>query len=246
MALPTSKSSLIDYCKRACGEPVIRVNLAPTQFDDCIDRAFEFWKDYSSSAQERFYIKYQITSTDISNGYITLPSYVQAVLRVVNTSSMGQFSWASYEYTLVRDAIFDAAKASGLSNYVVTRYYLAELDYVLNSAPAVHYNVTNNILRIDDDLSKKYTAGQFLAIEVMGWVDAQAYSKVWGDRLLMQLAVGEVKKQFGWNLKKFGSIQLPSGIQLDGQQFYDEGVQEIEETRAEIMEYQQPLGIIVG
>ena len=39
MATPTSKASLIDYCKRRLGAPVIEINVDDDQVDDRVDEA---------------------------------------------------------------------------------------------------------------------------------------------------------------------------------------------------------------
>ena len=53
------------------GAPVIDINVADEQLDDRIDEALEVYQEYHSDATLRTYLKHQITSTDISNEYIT-------------------------------------------------------------------------------------------------------------------------------------------------------------------------------
>jgi hypothetical protein len=43
-----------------------------------------------------------------------------------------------------------------------------------------------------------------------------------------------IKRQWGSNLKKFGGIQMPGGVVLNGQQIYDEAVAEIKELEEEM------------
>ena len=60
-------------------------------------------------------------------------------------------------------------------------------------------------------------------------------SDVWNDRVLKDLGTAYIKKQWGSNLKKFGGIQMPGGVTLNGQQIYDEAVAEIDKMRAEFI-----------
>ncbi len=43
-----------------------------------------------------------------------------------------------------------------------------------------------------------------------------------------------IKRQWGSNLKKFGGIQMPGGVTLNGQQIYDEAIAEIKELEEEM------------
>lgn len=54
-------------------------------------------------------------------------------------------------------------------------------------------------------------------------------SDIWNDRFLKAFATAKIKMQWGSNLKKFGGIQMPGGVTLNGQQIYDEAIAEIKE-----------------
>ena len=40
MANPSSRDTLIDYCKRRLGEPVVEINVDEDQLEDRVDEAF--------------------------------------------------------------------------------------------------------------------------------------------------------------------------------------------------------------
>lgn len=70
---------------------------------------------------------------------------------------------------------------------------------------------------------------------------------VWDDRVLKDLGTAFIKRQWGENLKKFGNIQMPGGVVLNGQQIYDEAVAEIEKMRETFLSYNtMPLDMIIG
>jgi hypothetical protein len=50
---------------------------------------------------------------------------------------------------------------------------------------------------------------------------------VWDDRFLKAYATAKIKYQWGSNMKKFGGIQLPGGVTLNGKEIYDEAIEEI-------------------
>lgn len=72
MSKPSTRSSLLDYCKRALGHPVIDINVDDDQIEDRLDDALQFFSEYHFDGMERVYIKYIVTETDIANGYIDL------------------------------------------------------------------------------------------------------------------------------------------------------------------------------
>jgi len=50
---------------------------------------------------------------------------------------------------------------------------------------------------------------------------------VWDNRFLKAYATAKIKMQWGSNLKKFSGIQMPGGVTFNGQQIYDEAVEEL-------------------
>ena len=48
-------------------------------------------------------------------------------------------------------------------------------------------------------------------------------------------------------MKKFGGMQLPGGITMNGQQIYEEALTEIKEIEDQIrLTYEQPVNFIIG
>lgn len=75
----------------------------------------------------------------------------------------------------------------------------------------------------------------------------EANSDVWNDRVLKDLGYLFIKKQWGENMKKFGAVQMPGGVVLNGQQIYDEAVEGIEKMKAEFLEYNTlPSDFMIG
>ena len=65
--------------------------------------------------------------------------------------------------------------------------------------------------------------------------------------MLKKLATAYIKKQWGNNMKKFAGMQLPGGITMNGQQIYEEAVQEIKELEDLIRDtYEEPPQFILG
>ena len=82
MANPTSRDTLIDYCKRQLGDPVLEINVDEDQIEDRIDEALQYYQEYHSDATIRTYLKHLVTATDVSNEYIPIASNILYISRL--------------------------------------------------------------------------------------------------------------------------------------------------------------------
>ena len=89
----TNRATLTSYCKRKLGEDgssMIDVNVTDDQADDVIDDAWQYFRDYHIDATQRTFIKHQVTSTEITNQYLTFTeSEDDTVMGVVNVYPIG-------------------------------------------------------------------------------------------------------------------------------------------------------------
>ena len=78
-------------------------------------------------------------------------------------------------------------------------------------------------------------------------VTVSGISDVWNDRFLKKYATALIKRQWGANMKKFGGIQLPGGVTLNGKEIYDEAVEEIKEIEEDMFNFNSlPSEIFTG
>src|SRR6056300_1422834 len=87
MANPTSRDTLIDYCKRRLGDPVIEINVDVDQLEDRVDEALQYYQEFHSEATFRTFLKHQITSDDITNEYVPISSDVISVTKMFALTS---------------------------------------------------------------------------------------------------------------------------------------------------------------
>jgi Asp-tRNA(Asn)/Glu-tRNA(Gln) amidotransferase A subunit family amidase len=73
------------------------------------------------------------------------------------------------------------------------------------------------------------------------------YDAIWNDWWLKQYTTALIKLQWGMNMIKYEGIQLPSGIQLNGRQIYDDAVAEIAALEQALQEtWQLPIDFFMG
>ena len=68
MAKPASRSQLIEYAKRQLGAPVVEINVADEQCEDCLDDAFQMYQERHYDGVMKMPLKYKITQADIDRG----------------------------------------------------------------------------------------------------------------------------------------------------------------------------------
>jgi len=66
MAKPNSRATLISYCKRELGHPVIEINVDDDQVDDRIDEALQFYQEYHHDSIEKVYLKHKVTGSTLT------------------------------------------------------------------------------------------------------------------------------------------------------------------------------------
>ena len=246
--IPTSRSELIEYCLERCGHPVITINIAPKQLENCIDDALQYWREYAIDGQERTFYLHQVTSTDITNRYITLPENILSVVELYGYTGGGVGQLFNAEYYITADAILGAAgTGSGASSYFVAKQYLVDLNWLLNPSPPFRYRIHNRRLHVDTNWSTKFVEGGYIAVECYAYIDPDVYASVWGNWQLRELAQAYVKRQWGDNLRKFNNVSLPSGVTLNGEGIYQSALQEIEMIKSQYIEnYGEPLGFFTA
>jgi hypothetical protein len=78
-------------------------------------------------------------------------------------------------------------------------------------------------------------------------ITKQGVADVWDDRMLKKYATALLKKQWGENLKKFGGIQMPGGVTLNGKEIWDEAVEEISKIEEDMFNFNSlPSEIFTG
>jgi hypothetical protein len=104
-----------------------------------------------------------------------------------------------------------------------------------------------NRLYIDMDWEADVDVGSFIIVECFRILDPDTYTDVYNDRFLKQYATALIKKQWGENMKKFQGVQLPGGVLLNGQQIFDEAVEEITRLEQEMQSrFELPPDMFVG
>ena len=242
MSKPGSRQELADYCLRALGAPVVEINIDDDQLGDRIDEAFQFYREYHSDATIRRYRKHQVTATDVTEEYIDIPEtfiHVSRVLPFQVTGGAGDFN---VEYQIMLNDIYDLRGPNSVLHYAMSQQHLALVDTLFDGKDqTVRFNRHMNRLFIETRWGTDVKAGEFVIIEGYETVDPATFTDGYNDIFLKKYLTALIKRQWGTNLKKFGGLQLPGGVEINGQQIYDEANEEIKEIEEQMQSrYEMP------
>jgi hypothetical protein len=251
MANPNSRQTLIDYCLRRLGDPVLEINVDEDQIEDRIDEAIQYWQEFHSDATTRTYLKHLVTATDITNEYIPISSDVLTVTKLFPTSSSfgTSYNFFDIKYQMMLNDIADMQNFAGdLAYYEQLQQYLSILDMKLNGTPQVQWSRHQDRLYIFGDIADgDIVVGEYLVAEVYTLIDPDTHTQVYNDLWLKEYATALIKQQWGQNLIKFEGVQLPGGVTFNGRQLYDDATQEIERLRERIrLEWEFPADFFIG
>lgn len=250
MANPNSRETLIEYCLRRLGEPVIEINVDTDQLEDRVDEALQYYREYHSDATYRGYLKYQITAEDVTNEYIPISSNITQITRLFPLQSGSTTrNFFDIKYQMHLNDIADLHSYIGdLAYYEQMQQYLSLLDMKLTGTPQVNFSRRQNRLYIYGDFADgDIKAGDYIVAEVYQIIDPNTHTSVWNDMWLKEYTTALIKQQWGANLIKFEGMQLPGGVTLNGRQIFEDALQEIEQLREKIrLEHELPADFFMG
>ena len=272
MAIPNTKATLISYCKRQLGYPVVEINVDDDQAVDVMDDALQYFTEYHYDGTIRTYLKHQITQAEIDNqktnanvvssssggsdsgattwlegnNYIELPEAVMSVVKVFTFTDKSTNNMFDLRYQLRLNDLYDLTSTSILY-YEMVQQHLGMLDDILVGSPLLRHSKHGNRLYIDMDWENSVENEEYILIECIRKMDPTTYTDIYNDVWLKRYATAKLKLQWGQNLIKFEGMQLPGGVTLNGRQLYDDANTEIERVEEEIqLKYQLPDDFYVG
>lgn len=246
MSIPTSRATFKEYCLRTLGKPVIEINVDDDQVDDRIDEALKYYWDYHFDGSEKIYYKYQVTQQTKTDRYITMP---ENVIGVINLFPVGQAlntnNLFNIRYQIALNDLYTLTSVSMVPYYMALQH-VQFLEQMLVGQQPIRYNRHMNRLYVDMDWNI-LNVDDYIIAEAYQIVDPDVYTDAWSDRWLLRYATCLIKQQWGNNLKKFQGLQLPGGVQFNGQTIYDEAIAERKELENEmITSYSLPVTDFIG
>ena len=261
MAVPTSKDTLKEHCLRSLGKPVIDVNVDPDQCDDRIDDALQYFAEYHMDGVERMYLKYKMTSDQITRGqtntttnvtdsidnsggayawleqkvWIPLPAPVISVLRIFPITDNATVPMFDLKYQMRLNDLWDFTSTS-MVNYQMLQEQLDLIDHLLTGEVPIRFNQHQNRLYLDMDWENDVTGGSdYIIVECFRKVDPETYTDIYNDMYLKRYATTLLKRQWGANLSKFNGVAMLGGVTMNGETIYSQAVEEQQRLEEQMM-----------
>jgi len=248
MAQVTTRDELKDYALRRLGAPVININVDNEQLEDRIDDAIQFYQDYHYDATESFFWKHEITQQDVDQKYFSIDPGILGITRIFALNeTITKNNMFDLRYQLRLHELYDFTSTS-YSNFSITMQHLQNLSEMFTGEVPIRFQRHTGRLYVDWGWgSQQIPVGSMVVAEGYKAIDPETFESVYNDRWLKEYITSLFKRQWGENMKKFGGIQLPGGLTLNGKETFDEAMTEIQRLETEMQDkYELPVHFLVG
>jgi hypothetical protein len=234
MAVPATRAQFKEYCLRKLGKPVIEINVDDDQVDDRIDESLRYYWDYHFDGSHKTYYKHPVTQTDKDNTYITLPENIIGAINIfdvgdaVNTNNL-----FNIRYQIALNDLYTLTSQS-MVPYFMAMQHIQLLEELLVGKQPIRYERHRDRLHIDMDWNK-VDVGHYIIIEAYEIIDPETWTDAWADRWLQNYCTAKIKYQWGSNLTKFVGLNLPGGVQFNGEKILDDAAAEIAKMEEEML-----------
>lgn len=276
MASPNSRASLIEYCLRKLGKPVLEINVDDDQIGDLIDDALQYFNERHYDGAVRTYLKHKLqpgektairsvstesktntasvgiatisatTKFEEGNNFLELPD---SVIGVNNVFKVDSSTISSGLFNIKYQIFLNDLYYYGaldLLNYGMVKTHLEDISRLLTPDVQLRFNKKQHRLYLDIDWAQ-VDEDQYIILDCIRIVNPNDFNEVYNDWWLKKYATALIKRQWGQNLIKFNGVQLPGGITLNGRELYEDAVQEIEKLEEELHnDYELPPMDMIG
>ena len=191
------------------------------------------------------------TAGDLDNQYIPIPDSVIGIIKMFNFNAPGDGmenpnNMFNLVYQFRLNDMYNLLSAD-LIYYAQVKTTLQMYDQIFPGQRSIRFNRKTDRLYIDVNWDDTFQIGDYIIVECYRILDPNTYTQVYNDRFLKTYATALLKKQWGDNMKKFGGIQLPGGVILNGKEVYDEAVEEIRMIQQDMqLSSELPVDFMVG
>ena len=179
---PATRQELIDFCLRKLGAPILQINVATSQLDDCVDDALQYFNERHFDGMERTCLKHKLTTADVTRfqstdeitsttnpdeavwetrkNFIEIPEHVMGIQKVFGISSnflRNDLFGLSNQYYLMDLFSISSGGTFSYGNFDMTNYYMIKqyfetLDMVINTGAFVEYRFNKRQDRLYIDI----------------------------------------------------------------------------------------------
>ena len=243
----TNREEFKSYVLRALGAPLITIDVATEQLEDRVDEAIQFFQTYYWDGVKREFFRHQLTSTDMTNKYISVAPHILSISKVYNgsNSTNGQPNIFDLEYQLRMNDMRDLTSTS-IVYYEQVMSHITLLQHRLNADRQHRFNYLDGKLYLDLNWSVKLQEGDWIVADAYAALDPTDSPRIWNDRMLKEYTIALTKMQWAQNLSKYQGVSLPGGVTIDAQTMYANAQADIDKIEQLVMDSLAPLNFFIG
>lgn len=171
----------------------------------------------------------------LNGGYITLPENIIGAVSIypIGDPAIRAGDLFNIRYQIALNDLYTLTSVSMVPYYMAMQH-ISLIQEILVGKQPIRYNRHMNRLYIDMEWNR-IENGEYLLVDAYQIVDPDIYTDAWNDRWLHNYATALIKRQWGANLTKFTGLQLPGGVQFNGEKILDDANAEIEKMENEMI-----------
>lgn len=235
---PANRAEFKAMLLRKLGAPVIQINVADVQVDDCVEEALKYYTDYHYDGSEHVYYTHTVVQDDIDNRYFDVPDNIIGISEVYSLANSGFSTFNSADmfsggYQMAFDFVWSSSTGSLLSYYMNKTQYEFMNQILIGQTP-IRYNRHLNRIHLDTNWNR-IPLGSKIVLDGYMRNDPDVNTDIWNDRWLIKYATAKVKWIWGSVLSKYDGVQLPGGGSLNGTKIQDDAHDEIQALEDEMI-----------
>lgn len=241
------------YCLRKLGDPVIQINLAPSQIEDAVEDAILKFVEYHRDGFEEHYFIHTFTSqaeADLREFDIPADLGIDDVIEIIpvngSTIQNGRFDTYAWQAgAAITSPISGGWANTSLQDYSVMMQRFADLSAVLGEVFCFRFSKYKRKCR----LMFRVSEGESIALKTYRRIDPRVVGNedAWNDPWLKAYATALIKERWGNVLIKAAGVRLVGGVELNGQLILDSAKEEIRDLEEQLKRgHQEPINFMVG
>jgi len=239
MPISTAKE-LKEYCLRKCGSPVINVEIATEQQDDCVEETLEFFSKYHMDGNEETII---IIPKVVGESEYTLDSDILSVTEIIE---IGKFTTSNNEPSFTLQWEFYQEKTHfrlDMVGYEIARQWLDMLRDMYVTKDGFEFNPVSHKFA----LTTKARDTSTIALKVYKKINPYNYGDVYNNDFVKKYCTALFNIQWGKNLNKYTGVPIPGGGTLNSEAILQEGREDKEKLEEKIREeFELPIDMLIG
>lgn len=248
----TNEAEFTAYCLRKLGAPVIQINLAPEQIEDCVTDAIAKFVEYHRDGYEEYYYTYTFQDqASADSRIIDIPQdlKIDDVVEVIPAGTSiygGRFDTYAWQAgAAITSPVSGGWANTNLQDFTVMMQRLADLSATLSEVFVFKFSKYKRRIT----LMFKVNSGETVAFKTYKRIDPREIGNedAWNEIWLKEYATALMKERWGNVLSKMNGLRLVGGVELNGAEILNSAKDEIEKLELELKKaHQEPCAFFIG